>query len=482
MIRPGRADEWALLHILDKLGKLKLRSRARLVAATVLLQAIVIGVGWFGGSRLATEKVTARAHEQLIAENERVAESLSAALTRALHGAPADDGDGWMRFQHVVETFPVPPGATVFVLDHMGRVRCHPLLRIEPGLARIDFSDLVLSLDDHNPGVPLNSLFPNTTASAKAQTLAGPAWLSMTYNRALRARVVIYQHAAGLRSNQEAMIGSLRLWSGLAGVVVLAVTVAGSWLMVRRYDTVLMRVNTLLEREVDRRIRQGLVIRNALIFGLAKLADFRDSDTGGHLDRICDYVEVLARTLQPTREEITEAWIERLKLAASMHDIGKVGIPDAVLLKPGAFTPEERAIMERHTRIGHETLVAIRHRVGEDELLNMGAEVALLHHERWDGRGYPHGLAGEAIPLAARIVALADVYDALRSKRTYKDSMSHAQACEIIRKGSGTHFDPAVAAAFELTQQKFDEISRQEPASGMRLAEAENVGAARAAA
>jgi putative two-component system response regulator len=145
---------------------------------------------------------------------------------------------------------------------------------------------------------------------------------------------------------------------------------------------------------------------------------------------------------------VDDQWIEDIELAASLHDIGKVGIPDTILLKPGRLTVEEFAHMKHHAAIGEETLRAVRERISDCPLLDMGVEIAGGHHEHWDGGGYPRGLCGEAIPLSARIVALADVFDALMSKRVYKPAFPFDEVEMMIEKGRGTHFDPAVVDAF----------------------------------
>jgi putative two-component system response regulator len=226
----------------------------------------------------------------------------------------------------------------------------------------------------------------------------------------------------------------------------------------RRYECALEGINRGLEAEVERRTQQNLAARDALIMGLAKLADCRDSETGLHLERISEYSACLARKLAETHAHIDAAWIDRLRLASGMHDIGKVGLPDEILLKPGSLTAAERRRMQAHTAIGAETLRSIRDRLGEDGLLEMAISVALEHHERWDGAGYPFGLAGEEISLPARIVALADVYDALTSRRVYKRDMSHDEARAVIAEGRGSHFDPAVVDAFLAIEQNFNEI------------------------
>jgi len=239
-------------------------------------------------------------------------------------------------------------------------------------------------------------------------------------------------------------------------VVILTATVF--FLASKRYKDALEQNNLQLQDEVKRQVSGGLAKRNALIHGLAKLADYRDTDTGEHLDRIGYYARVIAKHIQPNHPIITDEWIDRLVLASSLHDIGKVGIPDSVLLKPGRLTDEERAVMEKHTLIGGETLLSIRSKFGADQFIDMGIEIALQHHEKWDGSGYPFGLKEENISIAARIVAIADVYDALTSERVYKDAMSHSKASGIIDEGKGSHFDPEIVDAFDANSESFDQI------------------------
>ncbi len=235
-------------------------------------------------------------------------------------------------------------------------------------------------------------------------------------------------------------------------------------------------VQSSLQEQTARR-RLEVVARNTLIFGLAKLAEYRDSDTGAHLDRISAYCQLLCVPLREQHPEIDGAWVDRLTLASSMHDIGKVGIPDAVLLKPGRLDDAERTVIERHPDLGFRALDAIIRRGGSDRLLEMSADIAACHHERWDGKGYPNGLAGDRIPLAARIVSVADVYDALTSERVYKPAMPHEQAVELIRKGAGSQFDPQVVAAFDRMEASFRKVRDRYAAS----AESARTGSATAA-
>ncbi len=197
--------------------------------------------------------------------------------------------------------------------------------------------------------------------------------------------------------------------------------------------------------------------RDMMIFSLAKLAESRDQDTGTHLERIREYSKVLATELMswPKFEHVVDAqFVELIYLTSPLHDVGKVGIPDSVLLKPGKLTPDEFEVMKRHTLIGGETLSASAQAYPEASFLKMALDIALKHHERWDGTGYPFQLKGEDIPLSARIVAVADVYDALTTKRVYKPAFTHETAADIIYKSRGSHFDPDLVDAFAKVEEQ----------------------------
>lgn len=191
--------------------------------------------------------------------------------------------------------------------------------------------------------------------------------------------------------------------------------------------------------------------KDMVIFALAKLAETRDPETGYHLERIQGYCRVLAETLARDRTvfpEINRQFVETIHATSPLHDVGKVGISDRILLKPGRLNDDEFAIMKSHTVIGYETLHSAFEKNPKAAYLRMSAEIARAHHERFDGTGYPDGLVGETIPLSARIVAVADVYDALISKRIYKDAFSHEDTRAIILEGRNTHFDPRIVDAF----------------------------------
>jgi response regulator RpfG family c-di-GMP phosphodiesterase len=201
--------------------------------------------------------------------------------------------------------------------------------------------------------------------------------------------------------------------------------------------------------------------QQAMILALARLSEQRDEATGKHLERVACYCQLLAMGLREDGQcldQIDERFIENLVRSSPLHDIGKVGIPDAILLKPGKLSPEEWSIMRTHAEIGAQTIEGVMREFPDQGFLVCGRDIARAHHERWDGMGYPQGLKGEAIPLAARIVALADVYDALTTVRPYKQAWTHAAAIEWIGAQAGKHFDPRLVESFQKRAEQADAI------------------------
>ncbi|MBO9716071.1 MAG: two-component system response regulator [Pseudoxanthomonas sp.] len=221
--------------------------------------------------------------------------------------------------------------------------------------------------------------------------------------------------------------------------------------------------NEFLEKEVARRTEEIVAIQDVTILAMASLAETRDSETGNHIRRTQFYVKALAEKLQRHPRfaaTLTDGYIRMLFKSAPLHDIGKVGIPDSILLKPGRFEPAEFEIMKTHTTLGRDAIEHAERALGTPvAFLSMAKEIAYSHQEKWDGSGYPQGLSGEAIPLSARLMAVADVYDALISRRVYKDGMPHAQAFRIIVEGRGIHFDPDMVDAFVELQEEFQAIA-----------------------
>ena len=222
--------------------------------------------------------------------------------------------------------------------------------------------------------------------------------------------------------------------------------------------------NVYLEKLVTQRTHEIAAIQDVTIHAMASLAETRDNETGNHIRRTQNYVKLLAQHLQfhPNYTHFLnmDGVIETLFKSAPLHDIGKVGIPDAILLKPGRFEPSEFEIMKSHPELGQNTILQAESELGIDvPFLQYAKEIAYGHHEKWDGSGYPQGLSGEDIPISARLMAVADVYDALISRRVYKEGMPHEQAVQIILDGKGTHFDPHIIEAFVVLHETFKEIA-----------------------
>ncbi len=249
--------------------------------------------------------------------------------------------------------------------------------------------------------------------------------------------------------------------------VVWTVEMSGTWVNLDALTPGCQLVlrNITQRKEIEQQMLESTRLvdksRRTAILGLAKLAEYRDSDTGAHLERIREYTRMLTEVIAERnnlQHLVTPLFLEDITLSSVLHDIGKVGIPDAILLKPGKLTKEEFDTMKLHCVYGRDALAEAERDAGDVSFLTMGQEIAHFHHEKWDGSGYPLGLSGTNIPLSARIVALADVYDALTSKRCYKSAFSHEQAREIILENRGSHFDPDVIEAFLKQEPDFKRI------------------------
>ena len=234
-------------------------------------------------------------------------------------------------------------------------------------------------------------------------------------------------------------------------------------LELKKARDILSDQNAYLEREVASRMAENQLIQEVSIHALAHLAETRDPETGNHLRRTQEYVRTLARSLQNHprfSDYLDDRTVNALAQSAPLHDIGKVGIPDHILLKPGKLTPEEWEIMKTHAEIGAQAIAqAEADSARPVEFLRIAQEIARCHHEKWDGSGYPNGLAGENIPISARLMALADVFDALICARVYKPAMPMQEAYDIIVNGSGSHFDPDVVATFVREFEAFKRIA-----------------------
>ena len=232
----------------------------------------------------------------------------------------------------------------------------------------------------------------------------------------------------------------------------------------QEYRKELQYYNQSLEERVNEQVEQISAAQLATIFAMSKLSESKDPDTGAHLERMREYCKVLAVHLsrQPRFQNVIDSeFITSIYAASPLHDIGKVGIPDSILMKPGKLTAEEWEIMKQHPVIGADTLRAVLKQYPRNPIIQAGVDIAESHHERWDGSGYPYQLEGENIPLSARILALADVYDALTSQRCYKDAFDHEHCQQLIIEGKGSHFDPLIVDAYLEVGEEFMRIRNE---------------------
>jgi len=252
--------------------------------------------------------------------------------------------------------------------------------------------------------------------------------------------------------------------STMAFVWTIGLQTAIAYFLLARLQGEHLRRQSKSDEQSLQHTRDLLRTRDAVIFGLAKLAESRDPETGHHLERISLYSTRLAAAISRDpqyRHVVTPGFVRLIGISSALHDIGKVALEDSVLLKPGELTSHERFRMQLHVEVGAESIREIERRLGTSNFLEMAREIANSHHERWDGAGYPAGLAGEQIPLAARIVAIADVYDALSARRVYKEAFPHSECVEIIRKEAGKQFDPELVRIFLDAAPQFEEIAQR---------------------
>ncbi|MEO1496239.1 MAG: HD domain-containing phosphohydrolase [Planctomycetota bacterium] len=439
---------------------MKIRKKVVLVLAIAATQAVCLAIGVVAFDSWLSGAIRSTIHDQILADNVQSARQLAKLIRQMGVGDPRTDAESWRQLQDVVTDIRLPNDGYVCLLDAAdGALLCHPMFTERPKLPVRFFEALPAPADRVTGEVKDMGYGLEIVAAAELPEIS--------------SRVSVHQTGAGVDAAIARFMAPVRP----IGLIVALALVGGTTLavvrVVRSYENRLAQINENLEDLVDQRTRSLMNTRNAVIFGLAKLAESRDTDTGQHLERIRCYVSILAKQLQRDGMPVDEPYIEMLGLASSLHDVGKVGVPDAVLLKSGRLDAEERAVIETHAKIGGDCLQAIGDRLGEDDFLQTAKEIAYGHHERWDGEGYPFRVRGESIPLSARITAVADVYDALRSRRPYKEPMPHERAKEILLEGAGAHFDPVVIEAFVAAEEEFLAISEGGLASSLDHVEAE---------
>ncbi len=443
--------------------KLGLKSRYFLLALLVSTQAacLFFGVAWATGwlwktyefvvNDYVTSAGRAEAHQLALDVKEM-------GLTTAEPGTK-----DWEKLQQLCEITIIPhDGVLCFMRRDNGALLCHPNLKADPGLLRL-FPGRCLLINENTSGPIINLV--KEAESQRLPIISGKVELDGQLQSftgfdipSINAILGVYQSDNAIASFIAATIRPVMQVGYILAAFVVGATSMITVFLLNRYEAGLNAANAKLESQVAERTKSLVCTRNAVTFGLARLAEFRDAYTGKHLERIRAYVSVLATELAHTNPEITPSFVSDLAAASSLHDIGKVGIPDSILLKPDLLKPGERKVIEMHAALGKECLASIRNKLGNDDFLEVAEQIAACHHEQWDGSGYPNGLQGKQIPLAARIVALADVYDALTSDRPYRDAVSHEEARDWIVSRYAQQFDPAVVEAFVAREEDFRRI------------------------
>jgi HD-GYP domain-containing protein (c-di-GMP phosphodiesterase class II) len=304
--------------------------------------------------------------------------------------------------------------------------------------------------------------------AAQAGCLAAGLWAHYQLVSAMESAAAAQVAAAAAtpgnassQANQESTDSSLVY--PLSFFWICGLQCVAAWLLLQRVNGQQHKKDQQSHEETLLTAKELVRTRDAVIFGLAKLAESRDPDTGHHLERIALYATRLASALRrhpKYRNVVSLSFVRMIGISSALHDIGKVGVEDSILLKPGKLTDVERFRIQIHTTLGGDCIRQIEQRLGNSNFLQMAREIAFFHHERWDGNGYPHKLKGEEIPLSARIVAIADTYDAMAVKRVYKEAYPHEVCVDRIRREAGQQFDPDLVEVFLTIEQQFRDIAQ----------------------
>lgn len=459
---------------------MQLKNRWIVILILGLAQTLCLLVGIILFGYLLESGIEKTVRAQVLADNKIIARQFALMIDEMSLEDIRPASPGWEKLQNLVEDSSLPHhGLLCIIHNRTGRLLCHPEITSNAKLRNTVVGELNLVVEESEMTI-------QSAAAASAQlneTFAG--WSDMSGGEQLvavqaldrlGASVIVQQSRKSIQSTIDKQLAPVKRVGMIIAVLFGFISLVADVLILIRYDSKLEHMNGNLEQLAQKRMRSLMKTRNAVIFGLAKLAESRDNDTGQHLDRIREHVTIIADQLSKKMKSVDEAYIADLALASSLHDIGKVGVPDNVLLKPGKLDADERDIMEKHAAIGGDCLASIQERLGDDDFLDLAREVAYFHHEKWDGSGYPFGLKGKDIPISARIVAVADVYDALTSQRPYKRAMAHQDAVDIIISGVGTHFDPQIVEALLLREEEIQQVkwkvaqnAAEEPAPTKRI-------------
>ena len=430
------------------------------LALLVATQLAGLGVGLWIHHQFVAHSVTQAVLEQGwsdIAAGE--AEAL-AALKTALADQTSSSGSG-RELSDVLREAATEPGNTLLLVDEQWRAYSGFLAQgLSVNGTPLEWKTVMRASDVEalRSGADTGPLRGTVTLDGQRHVALAYPWKSPA-GYLLLHRPLTAVHASPAAFTNTLLPGALITFVWTAGVL----GVMAYLVLTRLYDR-FDRKSAESETAALKHTESMARMRDAVIFGLAKLTESRDPETGQHLERISLYCTKLAQTLRHHpryRQASTPEFVRLIGISSILHDIGKVGIEDAILLKPGPLTVTERERMQEHSAIGGICIQDIERRLGSSNFLQMARQIAFSHHERWDGKGYPHGLKGTDIPLAARIVAVADVYEALSTKRVYKEALPHELCAAYIREQAGKHFDPVIVEVFLKHESQFRDIGRR---------------------
>lgn len=446
----------------------EIRQVRRFVKIFCLILAVQMGCVAFGlwvYHRYVVSATIESSKELAWEELGEIGNDLFAKLDKSKANVPLPNATSFGRLRERIESADLPDWSRILVVDSGWRI-----LFQYPGKNRNStpesFTGEIVSWEEQRGQTDVVTHFDRGTLKLDEESYLGLVYpLSEPENVEADERkghLLILRSMDDLKASPAEIVRSLPMVSLVAFCSICGLLSLSMYLLLKRIYDDLSKEKAGFVRKARQQEQALIRTRDAIVFGLAKLADSRDRDTGWHLERMSLYSTRLASELQnhPSfRDVITPIFVRLIEPSSVLHDIGKVGIEDRILLKPGPLTDDERAKMQTHAAIGGECLKQIERRLGESNFLQMAREIAFHHHERWDGTGYPLGLLGEKIPLSARIVAIADVYDALTNIRPYKEAFPHQLAVSIIRSEAGQQFDPRLVEVFLQIESQFAEIA-----------------------
>lgn len=434
-----------------------MKRRTRHLLVVLLAQAACLVVGLWMHHHFAVASARENAREQLWADLEADTCDVAAVLAGVDFAEPKAADQVALRMTRRDAWVQAGPHYRILVLDRNGRVMYPWDEGDDAGRAKQTGRPVV---EWHSePGPPGGSAEP---ARGKVMMAGVEHVAASRIVGGGAGRVLSICASSVFEARTDAPVQSWSILSVITFVWTCALLNIAVYLILARLHDEIDRERTQTTAEALRQTQHLARTRDAVIFGLAKLAESRDTDTGEHLERISVYSTMIASALrrdEKYRDEVTPAFVRVIGISSALHDIGKVGVEDRILLKPGPLTPSERADMQVHTIIGGECLRGIEQRLGGSNFLQMAREIAFAHHESWNGAGYPFGLSGTSIPLSARIVAIADIYDALSTKRVYKAALPHEECVAIIRSQAGVKLDPDLVDVWMELEARFRTIA-----------------------